>query len=43
MSNVNFTRQLVKGKIAETVFCQMFRESGNFTIWSLVMRRLFPI
>ena len=29
MSNVNFTRQLVKGKIAETIFSQMFRESGN--------------
>ena len=32
MTNIEFTRELIKGRIAETIFEQMFRESGMFTI-----------
>ena len=32
MNNVDFTKELIKGRIAETVFEQMFRESGQYTI-----------
>jgi len=30
--NIDFSRNLIKGKIAETVFERMFAESGEFTI-----------
>ena len=42
MSNVDFTRQLVKGKIAETIFSQMFRESGNFTVLEFGYEKVIP-
>ncbi len=42
MSNVDFTRQLVKGKIAETIFSQMFRESGNFTVLEFGYEKIIP-
>lgn len=32
MNNLEFSRNLIKGKIAEIVFEQMFREKGEFTI-----------
>ncbi|MFA6136315.1 MAG: hypothetical protein WC705_03095 [Candidatus Paceibacterota bacterium] len=32
MTNFEFSRELIKGKIAEVVFEQMFRESGKWTI-----------
>jgi len=32
MENFEFTKELIKGRIAETIFEQMFRESGKFTI-----------
>ncbi|MDE1945866.1 MAG: hypothetical protein KGH93_01550 [Patescibacteria group bacterium] len=32
MNNLEFTRELIKGRIAETIFEQMFRESGEYTI-----------
>jgi hypothetical protein len=32
MNNIDFTRELIKGRIAETIFEQMFRESGMYTI-----------
>lgn len=32
MDNHKFTRDLIKGKIAEVVFQQMFREQGDYTI-----------
>lgn len=32
MDNLDFSKNLIKGKIAETVFEQMFRENGDFTI-----------
>lgn len=42
MNNVNFTWQLVKGKIAETIFSQMFRESGNFTVLEFGYEKIIP-
>ncbi|MDD5430946.1 MAG: hypothetical protein PHP03_01860 [Candidatus Pacebacteria bacterium] len=30
--HIKFSKELIKGRIAEIVFEQMFRESGNFTI-----------
>ncbi len=42
MSNVDFTRKLVKGKIAETIFAQMFRESGNFTVLEFGYEKVIP-
>lgn len=32
MTNTEFLRELIKGKIAEIIFEQMFREAGEFTI-----------
>lgn len=32
MENKDFTKELIKGRIAETIFEQMFRGSGRFTI-----------
>lgn len=32
MKDVDFTKDLIKGRIAETIFEQMFRESGRLTI-----------
>lgn len=32
MKSVDFSRDLIKGRIAEVIFEQMFRESGQFTI-----------
>lgn len=42
MSNVIFTRNLVKGKIAETVFAQMLRESGAFTVLEFGYEKIIP-
>ncbi len=32
MNKIEFTKELIKGRIAETIFEQMFRESGKYTI-----------
>lgn len=32
MNNINFTRNLIKGKIAEIIFEKMLREAGAFTV-----------
>jgi len=42
MSNISFSRNLVKGKIAETVFSQMFRDSGNFTVLEFGYEKIVP-
>lgn len=42
MSNADFARKLVKGKIAETIFSQMFRESGNFTVLEFGYEKVIP-
>lgn len=41
-NNVNFTKQLVKGKIAEVIFAQMFRQSGNFTVLEFGYEKVIP-
>lgn len=42
MSNINFARNLVKGKIAETVFAQMHREAGEFTVLEFGYEKIIP-
>ncbi len=32
MNNIDFTRNLIKGKIAEIIFEKMLREAGKFTV-----------
>lgn len=41
-SNENFARNLVKGKIAETIFAQMLRETGKFTVLEFGYEKLIP-
>lgn len=41
-TSINFTRQLVKGRIAETIFSQMFRESGNYTVLEFGYEKIVP-
>lgn len=40
--NITFARNLVKGKIAETIFAQMFREVGNFTVLEFGYEKILP-
>jgi len=42
MKNIEFARNLVKGKIAETVFAQMFRQSGEFTVLEFGYEKIIP-
>jgi hypothetical protein len=42
MSNINFAKNLVKGKIAETVFAQMLRESRKFTVLEFGYEKVIP-
>ena len=42
MDNQSFAINLVKGKIAETIFEQMFRETKNFTILGFGYERVIP-
>lgn len=42
MNNINFARNLVKGKIAETVFAQMLRETGEFTVLEFGYEKVIP-
>ncbi|MBM3210010.1 hypothetical protein FJZ39_01545 [Candidatus Saccharibacteria bacterium] len=42
MNNVNFARNLVKGKIAETIFAQMLRETNQFTVLEFGYEKLVP-
>lgn len=39
---INFARQLVKGKIAETVFAQMFRCVGKYTVLEFGYEKVIP-
>ncbi len=41
-SNIDFARNLVKGKIAETVFAQMLRETGEFTVLEFGYEKIIP-
>jgi len=42
MDNVKFARNLVKGKIAETVFAQMLRETKEFTVLEFGYEKIIP-
>jgi len=42
IDNSNFAIRLVKGKIAETIFEQMFRETKNFTILGFGYEKVIP-
>lgn len=42
MDNIKFARNLVKGKIAETVFAQMLRETKTFTVLEFGYEKVIP-
>ena len=42
MDNIAFARNLVKGKIAETVFAQMLRETREFTVLEFGYEKVIP-
>ena len=42
MNNIGFTRNLIKGKIAEIVFERMLREAGIFTIMHFGYEYILP-
>jgi hypothetical protein len=42
MNNITFARNLVKGKIAETVFAQMLRQTGEFTVLEFGYEKVIP-
>jgi hypothetical protein len=42
MSHIDFARNLVKGKIAETVFSQMLRETRSFTVLEFGYEKIIP-
>ena len=41
-SEIGFARNLVKGKIAETVFAQMLRSTGAFTVLEFGYEKIIP-
>ncbi len=42
MNNIQFAKNLVKGKIAETVFAQMLRETKTFTVLEFGYEKVIP-
>jgi hypothetical protein len=40
--NVSFTRNLVKGRIAETIFAQMFRATSKYTVLEFGYEKVVP-
>ena len=42
MKNDKFARNLVKGKIAETIFAQMLREVRSFTVLEFGYEKIIP-
>ncbi|MBU4000607.1 hypothetical protein KKG29_05575 [Patescibacteria group bacterium] len=42
MSNIIFAKNLVKGKIAETVFAQMLRETKTYTVLEFGYEKVIP-
>ncbi len=40
--DITFARNLVKGKIAETVFAQMLRSTGSFTVLEFGYEKIIP-
>ena len=41
-NEITFARNLVKGKIAETVFAQMLRSTGQFTVLEFGYEKIIP-
>jgi hypothetical protein len=41
-NEISFARNLVKGKIAETVFAQMLRSTGEFTVLEFGYEKIIP-
>lgn len=41
-NSLTFARNLVKGKIAETVFAQMLRSTGSFTVLEFGYEKIIP-
>lgn len=42
MNNLAFTKNLVKGRVAETVFSQMFRAAGCYTVLEFGYEKVIP-
>lgn len=42
MNNIMFARNLIKGRIAETVFAEMLRHSGEFTVLEFGYEKVIP-
>ncbi len=42
MSNIVFAKNLVKGKIAETIFAQMLRETKTYTVLEFGYEKVIP-
>ena len=42
MNTAKFSRDLVKGRIAETVFEQMYRDTGSFTVLEFGYEKIVP-
>ena len=42
IDTINFTRNLVKGRIAETIFSQMLRDAGVFTVLEFGYEKIIP-
>lgn len=41
-TNIEFTRRLIKGRIAENIFSQMYRNSGHFTVLEFGYENIVP-
>lgn len=41
-SNIDFTKSLVKGRIAETIFSQMLRDTGEYTVLEFGYEKIVP-
>lgn len=41
-TNIEFTRNLIKGRIAENIFSQMYRSSGHFTVLEFGYENIVP-
>jgi hypothetical protein len=41
-NNITFTANLIKGRIAETIFAQMFRATGRYTVLEFGYEKVVP-
>lgn len=42
MQKISFSKQLIKGKVAELIFEQMLRDSGKFTVLNFGYEKVLP-